>query len=130
RIGCGSLSAARPADQEGAEQQFAHHPTAAAAVGFGHSHGPARSTARSLTMSRRSGIAAIVVVAAAILFYLSAFTVDLMHSAIVLRFGEPRRVLMEPGLYVRWPNPIESVVLLDNRVLNFDLPSQEFVLGD
>jgi len=81
-------------------------------------------------MSRRSGIAAIVVVAAAILFYLSAFTVDLMHSAIVLRFGEPRRVLMEPGLYVRWPNPIESVVLLDNRVLNFDLPSQEFVLGD
>jgi len=81
-------------------------------------------------MSRRSGIAAIVVVAAAILFYLSAFTVDLMHSAIVLRFGEPRRVLMEPGLYVRWPNPIESVVLLDKRVLNFDLPSQEFVLGD
>jgi membrane protease subunit HflC len=81
-------------------------------------------------MNRRSGIAAIVVVAAAILFYLSAFTVDLMHSAIVLRFGEPRRVLMEPGLYVRWPNPIESVVLLDNRVLNFDLPSQEFVLGD
>jgi membrane protease subunit HflC len=81
-------------------------------------------------MSRRSGIAAIVVVATAILFYLSAFTVDLMHSAIVLRFGEPRRVLMEPGLYIRWPNPIESVVLLDNRVLNFDSPPQEFVLGD
>ena len=81
-------------------------------------------------MSRRAGIAGILVVVAAVLFYLSAFTVDLMHSAIVLRFGEPRRVLMEPGLYVRWPNPIESVVLLDNRVLNFDLPSQEFVLGD
>jgi membrane protease subunit HflC len=81
-------------------------------------------------MSRRAGIAGILVVAAAVLFYLSAFTVDLMHSAIVLRFGEPRRVLMEPGLYVRWPNPVESVVLLDNRVLNFDLSSQEFVLGD
>jgi membrane protease subunit HflC len=52
-----------------------------------------------------------------------------MHSAIVLRFGEPRRVLMEPGLYVRWPL-IEGVVLLDNRVLNFVSPPQEFVLGD
>jgi membrane protease subunit HflC len=36
---------------------------------------------------------------------------------------------MEPGLYVRWPL-IESVIYLDNRVLNFDSPSQEFVLGD
>jgi membrane protease subunit HflC len=81
-------------------------------------------------MSRRAGIAGIVVIAAAVLFYLSAFTVDLMHSAIVLRFGEPRRVLMEPGLYIRWPNPIESVVLLDNRVLNFESPAEEFVLGD
>lgn len=80
-------------------------------------------------MSRRAGIGAIVAAVAAILFYFSAFTVDLMHSAIVLRFGESRRVLMEPGLYVRWPL-IESVVLLDNRVLNFDSPSQEFVLGD
>ncbi len=66
---------------------------------------------------------------AAVLFYFSAFTVDLMHSALVLRFGEPRRVLMEPGLYVRWPL-IEGVVLLDNRVLNFESPPQEFVLGD
>ncbi len=80
-------------------------------------------------MNRRTGIAAVVAGFAAILFYFSAFTVDLMHSAIVLRFGEPRRVLMEPGLYVRWPL-IEGVVLLDNRVLNFVSPPQEFVLGD
>lgn len=80
-------------------------------------------------MNRRTGIAAVVAAFAAILFYFSAFTVDLMHSAIVLRFGEPRRVLKEPGLYVRWPL-IEGVVLLDNRVLNFVSPPQEFVLGD
>jgi membrane protease subunit HflC len=80
-------------------------------------------------MNRRAGIAAVVAGFAAILFYFSAFTVDLMHSAIVLRFGEPRRVLKEPGLYVRWPL-IEGVVLLDNRVLNFVSPPQEFVLGD
>jgi membrane protease subunit HflC len=80
-------------------------------------------------MNRRTGIAAIVAVVALVLFYFAAFTVDLMHSAIVLRFGESRRVLMEPGLYLRWPL-IESVVYLDNRVLNFDSPPQEFVLGD
>ena len=80
-------------------------------------------------MSRRAGIAAFVVAVAGVLFYFAAFTVDLMHSAIVLRFGESRRVLMEPGLYVRWPL-IESVIYLDDRVLNFDSPSQEFVLGD
>ena len=80
-------------------------------------------------MSRRTGIAAIVAAVAAVLVYFAAFTVDLMHSAIVLRFGESRRVLMEPGLYFRWPL-IESVVYLDNRVLNFDSPAQEFVLGD
>ena len=80
-------------------------------------------------MSRRTSIAAILAVVAGILVYFAAFTVDLMHSAIVLRFGEPRRTITEPGLYFRWP-VLETIVYLDNRVLNFDSPPQEFVLGD
>jgi membrane protease subunit HflC len=80
-------------------------------------------------MNRRTGIAAAVIAAAALLLYFSAFTVNLMQSALVLRFGEARLVITEPGLNFRWPL-IESVVYLDKRVLNFDSTAKEFVLGD
>jgi len=80
-------------------------------------------------MSRRAGIAAAAVAAIAILAYFSAFTVNLTQSALVLRFGEARRVITEPGLNFRWPL-IESVNYLDKRVLNFDSTAKEFVLGD
>ncbi|HVO00758.1 MAG TPA: protease modulator HflC [Candidatus Cybelea sp.] len=81
-------------------------------------------------MRHRTGFAALIGAGVAvILLYLSAFTVNPMQSAIVLQFGDPKRVLTEPGLYFRWPL-IESVVTLDNRVLNFESPLQQFVLGD
>jgi membrane protease subunit HflC len=80
-------------------------------------------------MSRRTGIAAAILVAIVVLVYFSAFTVNLMQSALVLRFGEPRRVIMEPGLNLRWPL-VESVTYLDKRVLNFESTAKEFVLGD
>ena len=80
-------------------------------------------------MTRRGIIVLVLVAVAAILGYLSIFTVDLMQSAIVLQFGQPKRVISEAGIHPRLPL-IESVVYLDNRVLNFESPTQEFVLGD
>jgi membrane protease subunit HflC len=55
--------------------------------------------------------------------YAAAFTVNLRETALVLQFGEPKRVLTEPGLYFRVP-VIESVTYLDKRVRNFDVEPQ------
>jgi membrane protease subunit HflC len=58
--------------------------------------------------------------------YLAAFTVNLKQTALVLQFGNPKRVITEPGLYLRWP-VVESVTYLDNRVLNFDVAAEELL---
>jgi membrane protease subunit HflC len=66
-------------------------------------------------------LGAIIVVAIGL--YAAAFTVNLRETALVLQFGEPKRVLTEPGLYFRVP-VIESVTYLDKRVRNFDVEPQ------
>lgn len=73
--------------------------------------------------SRVSVLAVVAVVIAAIAIYASAFTVTLRETALVLQFGEPRRVITEPGLYLRVP-VVESVTYLDKRVRNFDVEPQ------
>ena len=50
-----------------------------------------------------------IIVAIGIALYLSVFIVDQTHQALVLRFGNPVRVISEPGLYYKLP-------LIDNVV--------------
>ncbi len=66
-----------------------------------------------------------------ILFVLvnSLYIVRQTEQAIVLQFGEPVRVVKEPGLKVKIPF-IQNVVFYDNRLLNLDPPAQEVVLND
>lgn len=59
----------------------------------------------------------------------SFYTVAQFEQAIVLQFGEPVRVVKEPGLKVKVPF-IQNVVYYDTRLLNLDPPAQEIVLGD
>lgn len=57
------------------------------------------------------------------------FTVHQSQQAIVLRFGEPKRVIKEPGL--RWKYPVaEDVVFYDRRVLDLDPPAVQVQLID
>ena len=51
--------------------------------------------------------------------YLSLFTVKEINQAIVLQFGDPKRVIAEPGLQVKIPF-IQNVVFLDRRILSLD----------
>lgn len=77
-------------------------------------------------------IALVAVVAALFLLANSVFTVSQTESALVLRFGEPvrgRGVIKEPGLHFKAPF-IESVVLLDNRILDLESPKQEVLASD
>jgi membrane protease subunit HflC len=74
------------------------------------------------------GLAALGIVGAVIAFG-SLFTVHQTEQALVLRFGEPVRVITEPGLKTKWPL-IDRVVYLDRRVLDLEAPVQEVIASD
>ena len=59
----------------------------------------------------------------------SLYIVHQAEQAIVLQFGEPIRVVKEPGLKFKIPF-IQNVVFYDMRLLNLDPPAQEVVLND
>ncbi len=71
------------------------------------------------------------IAAAAVLFTLAnaVYVVTQTEQAIVLQFGDPVRVVQEPGLKLKIPF-IQKVVFYDNRLLNLDPPAQEVVLND
>lgn len=71
----------------------------------------------------------IVLGLAAVGVYMSAFIVQQTEQAIVLRFGEPKRVIREPGL--NWKIPIaETVDSFDKRILDLDTSPQEVIASD
>jgi len=61
--------------------------------------------------------------------YLSLFTVKEINQAIVLQFGDPKRVIAEPGLQVKIPF-IQNVVFLDRRILSLDPQPEEVIASD
>ena len=75
------------------------------------------------------GILAVLIVAALIVAYSSLFTVYQTQQALVVRLGQPVRVVNEPGLNVKAPF-IDSVVYLDKRILDLESPSQEVIASD
>ena len=84
-------------------------------------------------MNRNITIVPIVILVALIMVVMSAmFTVRQTEQALVLRFGEPvpgRGIVTAPGLHFKIPF-IESVVHLDNRVLDLESPQQEVLASD
>ena len=81
-------------------------------------------------MSQRILIGGGVIVAAVIfLLYNALFTVHQTQQALVLQFGNPVRVISEPGLNMKVPF-IQNVEFFERRVLPFDAGAVELVLGD
>ena len=73
-------------------------------------------------MSRRLVIVvAALLVIGGIVAMSSLFVVDQTEQALVLQFGQPRRVIAEPGLYVKRPF-VENVIYYDKRLLDFEPP--------
>ncbi|MAH02465.1 MAG: protease modulator HflC [Candidatus Pelagibacter sp.] len=70
-----------------------------------------------------------IIIALGVLAYLSFFTVKEINQAIVLQFGDPKRVIAEPGLKVKIPF-IQNVVFLDRRILSLDPPPEEVIASD
>ena len=61
--------------------------------------------------------------------FLSLFTVKEINQAIVLQFGDPKKVIAEPGLQVKIPF-IQNVVYLDRRILSLDPAPEEVIASD
>lgn len=65
----------------------------------------------------------------AIFAFLSFFIVDQTQYAIVLRFGEIRKVISEPGLYMRTPF-VDNVIRLSKRYYIYDIPVEKIITLD
>ncbi len=70
----------------------------------------------------------IVIVLAATAFF-SIFIVKEINQAIVLQFGDPKRIISSPGINFKIPF-IQNVVFLDKRILNLDAPPEEVIASD
>ena len=70
----------------------------------------------------------IILIIAATLFF-SIFIVKEVNQAIVLQFGDPKRIIIKPGLNFKIPF-IQNVVYLDKRILNLDNPPEEIIASD
>jgi len=70
---------------------------------------------------------AIAVIGFAI--YLSLFVVKEINQAIVLQFGDPKKIISKPGLQVKIPF-IQNVVFIDRRILSLDPAPEEVIASD
>ena len=61
--------------------------------------------------------------------YLSLFTVKEINQAIVLQFGDPKKIITTAGLQFKIPF-IQNVVFLDRRILSLDPAPAEVIASD
>ncbi|MGF1629713.1 MAG: protease modulator HflC [Kiloniellaceae bacterium] len=74
-------------------------------------------------------IIGVVIVVLGLVAYGSLFVVNQTQQAIVMQFGEPKRVISEPGL--AWKIPLlQNVQYYERRVLNLDPPVENILLSD
>ena len=77
-----------------------------------------------------TGIMAILVLLILLIIgYSSVFTVGMTEQALVVRLGEPRAPVTEPGLHFKAPF-IDTVIPIDKRILDLENPSQEVIASD
>src|SRR6187431_265553 len=71
----------------------------------------------------------ILLFAIIVVVYASLFTVRQTEQVLLVRLGEPVRVVTEPGLHFKAPF-IDSVISIDKRILDLENPSQEVIASD
>jgi membrane protease subunit HflC len=79
-------------------------------------------------MNLRLILPIVAILLVALLAYNTLFIVEQTEQAIVLQFGEPKRVVEQPGLETKLP--WQSVVTYDKRVLDYDLPAARVTAAD
>jgi membrane protease subunit HflC len=72
------------------------------------------------------GVAAVV---GLVVLSSTLFTVHQTQQVLITQFGQPIRVITQPGLQAKLPF-IQSVIAFDRRLLDYDAPGEEVILGD
>ena len=80
-------------------------------------------------MKKRSIILFSFLVVLTVLAYNSLFFVEQRVQSLILQFGEPIRVIQEPGLNFKIPLA-QNVVKFDKRILLFDNSAEEIIAAD
>jgi len=70
----------------------------------------------------------IIIIIGALAFF-SIFVVKEINQAIVLQFGDPKKIITTPGFQVKIPF-IQNIVYLDRRILSLDPPPEEVIASD
>ena len=73
-----------------------------------------------------AGVTALFVIVTA---FQTFFIVNQVEQALVLQFGQPVRVIREPGLQMKTPF-VQNVVFYDRRMLDFEPPPEEVIAAD
>ena len=74
-----------------------------------------------------SGVVALLVLLAVIVVgYSSLFTVRETEQVLLVRLGEPVRVVTDPGLHFKAPF-VDTVISIDKRILDLENPAQEVI---
>jgi len=79
---------------------------------------------------RRIFAISIAVLLIGYLVVTSMFQVEETETAVVTQFGNPLRVIDEPGLVFKLPDPIQSVIRMDNRLQALDSIETEYLTRD
>ena len=75
------------------------------------------------------GVIAVLAVIAAIVGYSSLFTVYQTRLALVVRLGQPVKIVTEPGLNFKLPF-VDSVIYVDKRILDLENAAAEVIASD
>src|SRR5258708_500636 len=75
------------------------------------------------------GVRIVLAIIAAIVGYSALFTVYQTRLALVVRLGQPVRIVTEPGLNFKIPL-IDSVIYVDKRILDLENQAQEVIASD
>ena len=71
----------------------------------------------------------VVLAALGVLLYDAIFTVHQTRQAIVLQFGDPKRVITQAGLHLKLPF-VQNVIRIDKRILALSASSEEVIASD
>ena len=74
-------------------------------------------------------VVAIVVILLGFIAKGALFTVSETEQAIIMQFGDPKRVISEPGLNFKLPL-VQDVQYYEKRTLNLDPPTESMLLSD
>jgi membrane protease subunit HflC len=82
-----------------------------------------------MRLNLAGGVLAALIIVGLIIGYSAIFTVYQTRQALVVRLGQPVRIITEPGLHFKVPL-IDSVIYIDKRILDLENPAQEVIASD